>query len=100
MTQRIRSLSIPINEWAEEDQNGLVRYARVNPYGSTTHTLVERNNYPGEQFLPNWTTNPLHDNLINSIWARMPTTGLQRIDHLALNQMRGTMKSVVQWLIS
>lgn len=96
-TKHIRSLSIPVKEWSEEDQNGTVRYARVNAYGSTTHTLVERNNYPGDKFLPNWGCNPLRDSLSGSIWSRLPPTGLQKIDHLALNQISGTMKQIVQW---
>jgi len=97
LTKHIRSLSIPVNEWTEEDQNGVVRYARVKAYGDTTHTLVERNGYPGEQFLPNWSSNPLRDNLTRSVWSRLPATGLQRIDHLALNQLTGTMQQVVKW---
>lgn len=96
-SKHIRSQSIPIKEWSEEDQNGIVRYARVNAYGSTTHTLVERNGYPGDMFLPNWGSNPLRDSLQGSIWSRLPDTGLQKIDHLALNQVSGTMKQIVKW---
>lgn len=86
-----------LDEWAEEDQNGLVRYARVRTFGDTTHTLVERNGYPADRFLPRWNANPLETSLGGSLWSRLPDTGLQRIDHLALNQLTGTMKQWAQW---
>ncbi|KAJ6225288.1 hypothetical protein RDWZM_003833 [Blomia tropicalis] len=97
MTEKIRSLSIPIKEWTEEDQDGSVSYAQILAFGSTTHTLIQRNNYPDKHFLPNWRANPLRDNLINSVWSRLPASGLERIDHLAMNQISGTMNKVAQW---
>lgn len=97
MTEHIRSRGIPVKEWTEEDKNGLVRYAQVTAFGNTTHTLIERNNYPENKFLPNWTANPLQNHLHNSLWSRLPSPGLTTIDHLAMNQLTGTMKTVGQW---
>ena len=37
--------------WEEEDEGGKVRFARVQTYGDTTHTFVERAGYKG-LFLP------------------------------------------------
>ena len=39
------------NIWEEEDEGGKVRFARVQTYGDTTHTFVERSGYKG-LFLP------------------------------------------------
>lgn len=39
--------------WEESDDNGTVRFAVVQTYGDTTHTLVERSKYKGF-FLPGY----------------------------------------------
>lgn len=97
VTGHIKSLGIALEEWAEEDSNGLVRYAQLPAFGNTTHTLVERNNYPKEMFLPNWSLNPLEETVEKTLWSRLPQPGLDFIDHLALNQLAGTMKTWAQW---
>lgn len=97
ISDRIKKFGVPIREWTEEDSHGLVKYAQVLAFGDTTHTLVERNNYPGTEFLPNWRQNPLESHLTNSVWCQLPDTGLKRIDHLAMNQLNGTGKQVGQW---
>lgn len=44
--------------WEEEDEGGKVKFARVQTYGDTTHTFIERGNYKG-LFLPGYKA-PLH----------------------------------------
>ena len=39
--------------WEESDENGTVRMARIQTYGDTTHTLIDRSNYKGP-FLPGY----------------------------------------------
>ena len=39
--------------WEESDSDGMVRMARIQTYGDTTHTLIERTNYSGS-FLPGY----------------------------------------------
>lgn len=97
LSKHIRSLGVPLEEWSEADGNGEVRYARVKAFGSTTHTLIERNAYPRDCFLPKWSQNPLDELLAKSLWGRLPPTGLKRIDHLALNQLTGTMNQWAEW---
>ena len=46
--------------WEESDEGGKVRFAKVQTYGDTTHTFVERSGYKG-LFLPGITSdNPVH----------------------------------------
>lgn len=97
MSEHIKSMGLPIKEWSEEDENGLVKYAEVTAFGNTTHTLVDRGNYPQDKFLPNWSQNPLDKHFKNSLWLHLKDTGLKRIDHLAMNQLTGTSKAVSQW---
>ncbi|XP_042860891.1 4-hydroxyphenylpyruvate dioxygenase-like [Penaeus japonicus] len=46
-----RGAKIVRDIWEEEDEGGKVRYAKVQTYGDTTHTFVERGNFKGI-FLP------------------------------------------------
>lgn len=90
-------MGIDVKEWVDEDNHGKVKYAKLNAFGNTSHTLIERANYPQERFLPKWDQSPLNDSLEKSVWSHLPPVGLQRIDHLALNQYTGTMNKVAQW---
>lgn len=44
--------------WQEKDANGLVKFAQIQTFGDTTHTLVEKVNYNGI-FLPGYIQTPL-----------------------------------------
>ena len=48
--------------WEETDKNGTVRMARVQTYGDTTHTLIDRSKYKGP-FLPGYKPAPYSDPL-------------------------------------
>ena len=46
-----RGVKVVRDVWEETDEGGSVRFAKVQPYGDTTHTFVERSGYKG-LFLP------------------------------------------------
>ena len=48
---REKGVKVVKDVWEEEDEGGKVRFARVQTYGDTTHTFVERSGYKG-LFLP------------------------------------------------
>ncbi|XP_054165628.1 4-hydroxyphenylpyruvate dioxygenase-like [Oppia nitens] len=87
----------PVRQWSESDANGTVKYVNVSAFGDTTHTLIERNGYPRNLFLPGWQSSPLESALKNSIWSELSSIDLQFIDHLAANQIYGQMSKVVKW---
>ncbi|RWS25842.1 4-hydroxyphenylpyruvate dioxygenase-like protein [Leptotrombidium deliense] len=78
--------------WEESDKCGRVRYAVLQTYGDTTHTLIERGNYSG-LFLPGYHL-PLTK---TQIFDKLPTVGLDFIDHCVGNQPDDAMESVTQW---
>ncbi|RKP37906.1 4-hydroxyphenylpyruvate dioxygenase [Dimargaris cristalligena] len=63
--------------WEESDEHGTVVMATIAMYGDTEHTFVERRNYPGPHFLPNWSA-PRHVDPLESL---LPAVPLQFIDH-------------------
>ena len=89
---RERGAKIIKNIWSEQDESGSVRFAVIQTFGDTTHTLIERGSYSG-LFLPGYQdpvmTNVLLDNL--------PLSGLDLIDHCVGNQPDGEMESATQW---
>ncbi|KAL8620820.1 hypothetical protein ACOMHN_033217 [Nucella lapillus] len=78
--------------WEEKDEQGMVRMARVQTYGDTTHTLIDRSAYKG-RFLPGYRPAPYSDPLTKLL----PCPGLQVIDHIVGNQPDLTMNNVVEW---
>lgn len=44
--------------WTETDGKGSVKFAQIQTFGDTTHTLIERDNYNG-LFLPGYEESPL-----------------------------------------
>ena len=86
-----------VNEWQESDKYGSVKFANLMAFGDTTHTLIERNGYPKDLFLPGWGTSPLQSALKSSVWSKLPPTGLQFVDHVAANQSTGQMSEVCKW---
>lgn len=78
--------------YQEEDDDGVVRYASIQTYGDTVHTLVERNKYKG-LFLPGFKTHPHQPEILKA----MPTVGLRFIDHCVGNQPDLQMESAAAW---
>ncbi|RWS04469.1 4-hydroxyphenylpyruvate dioxygenase-like protein, partial [Leptotrombidium deliense] len=75
-----------------KDDCGRVRYAVIQTYGDTTHTLIERANYSG-LFLPGYHT-PLSK---THIFEKLPPVGFDFIDHCVGNQPEDAVESVTQW---
>lgn len=67
--------------WEETDENGTVVFAQVKTYGDTIHTFVERKDYKG-LFLPGFQPTKTKDALLD----KLPSIGLQFIDHVVGNQ--------------
>ena len=86
-----------ITDWYESDKNGSVKFANITAFGDTTHTLIQRNGYPRDLFLPGWTASPLRSALASSLWSKLPPVNLGFIDHVATNQQVGQTAQVVKW---
>ncbi|CAD5219639.1 unnamed protein product [Bursaphelenchus xylophilus] len=76
----------------EKDENGSVKIARLQTYGDTIHTLVERHNYSG-LFLPGFKPHPGS----TALFDVLPNVGLNFIDHCVGNQPDLEMESAAQW---
>ncbi|XP_002732632.3 4-hydroxyphenylpyruvate dioxygenase-like [Saccoglossus kowalevskii] len=77
--------------WEESDENGTVRFAKVAPYGDTTHLLVENLTYKGI-FLPGYKA-PIEST--GPIVAKLPQVNLEYIDHIVSNHT--LMEQAVEW---
>ncbi|CAG2171514.1 unnamed protein product [Oppiella nova] len=86
-----------VKQWCESDNNGSVKFSKLLAFGDITHTLIERNDYPKDLFLPGWQSSPLQTVLKNSIWSQLEPIDLRFIDHVAVNQPVGQMSSLVNW---
>ncbi|KAL1956632.1 hypothetical protein VTO42DRAFT_6979 [Malbranchea cinnamomea] len=64
-----------------EDEHGIVKYATIQTYGDTTHTLIERSGYKGA-FLPGYRPETEGD----PCNKYLPEVILERIDHCVGNQ--------------
>jgi len=80
------------NIWEEEDEHGKVRFAKVQTYGDTTHTFIERAGYSG-LFLPGYKI-PLYKDLL---CGTLPPIGLYFIDHCVGNQPDLKMEEAAEW---
>lgn len=78
--------------WEESDENGTVKFAQVQTYGDTTHTLIDRSNYKG-LFLPGYKPVKYQDPLVKIL----PKIGLNFIDHIVGNQPDQDMVPVSDW---
>ncbi|KAG8456088.1 hypothetical protein GDO86_002041 [Hymenochirus boettgeri] len=78
--------------WIEEDKNGKVKFAVIQTYGDTTHTLVEKMGYTG-LFLPGFEPPLFRDPLL----SKLPICKLNFIDHIVGNQPDDEMVSVADW---
>ncbi|XP_034284667.1 4-hydroxyphenylpyruvate dioxygenase isoform X1 [Pantherophis guttatus] len=89
---RERGARIVREPWTEEDKHGKVKFAIVQTYGDTTHTLIEKRNYKG-LFLPGFEAPLFKDPLLK----KLPAAKLNFIDHVVGNQPDQEMLSVVEW---
>lgn len=79
--------------WEETDENGSVKMAVLQTYGTVTHTLIERQNYKGE-FLPGYKPHYFAHDPLQDI---LPPTNLLVIDHIVGNQPDDEMVSAADW---
>ncbi|XP_047484460.1 4-hydroxyphenylpyruvate dioxygenase-like isoform X3 [Penaeus chinensis] len=88
-----RGAKIVRDIWEEEDAEGKVRFAKVQTYGDTTHTFVERGKYKG-LFLPGF-----HSPLTgpDPLLSKLPAIGLDFIDHIVGNQPNLEMENTASW---
>nr|XP_060641950.1 4-hydroxyphenylpyruvate dioxygenase [Anolis sagrei ordinatus] len=89
---RERGAKIVKEPWIEEDKYGKVKYAIVQTYGDTTHTLIEKLGYKGF-FLPGFEPPLFKDPLLKTL----PPAKLSFIDHVVGNQPDQEMVSVADW---
>ncbi|KAM4708035.1 4-hydroxyphenylpyruvate dioxygenase [Discoglossus pictus] len=78
--------------WVEEDKYGKVKFAVIQTYGDTTHTLVEKLDYTGI-FLPGFQSPLFRDPLL----PKLPSCKLNFIDHVVGNQPDNEMVPVADW---
>ena len=78
--------------WSEEDDGGKVRFAKVQTYGDTTHTFIERAGYKG-LFLPGYKA-PIYSDLL---LPTLPPIGIYFIDHVVGNQPDLQMEDAAKW---
>jgi len=78
--------------WSEEDDGGKVRFATVQTYGDTTHTLVERAAYKG-LFLPGY-KEPYYSDVLT---GTLGSPGIYYVDHVVGNQPDLQMENAAKW---
>uniref|UniRef100_A0A8L2Q085 4-hydroxyphenylpyruvate dioxygenase n=1 Tax=Rattus norvegicus TaxID=10116 RepID=A0A8L2Q085_RAT len=91
---RERGAKIVREPWVEEDKFGKVKFAVLQTYGDTTHTLVEKINYTG-RFLPGFEAPTYKDTLL----PKLPSCNLEIIDHIVGNQPDQEMESASEWYL-
>uniref|UniRef100_A0A8B9WUW1 4-hydroxyphenylpyruvate dioxygenase n=1 Tax=Bos mutus grunniens TaxID=30521 RepID=A0A8B9WUW1_BOSMU len=91
---RERGAKIVREPWVEQDKLGKVKFAVLQTYGDTTHTLVEKMNYTG-RFLPGFEAPPFMDPQL----SKLPSCSLEIIDHIVGNQPDQEMVSASEWYL-
>jgi len=89
---REKGVKVVKDVWEETDEGGRVRFAKVQTYGDTTHTFVERSGYKG-LFLPGYKAPLYKDELL----ANLPAPEIYNIDHIVGNQPELTMDDAAGW---
>ncbi|XP_056300976.1 4-hydroxyphenylpyruvate dioxygenase isoform X1 [Pseudoliparis swirei] len=92
-TAKERGAVIVKEPWEEQDSHGRVKYAVVQTYGDTTHTLIEYLTPYKGLFLPGYKEPLFRDPLL----ATLPPGGLNFIDHLVGNQPDDHMVPISDW---
>ncbi|KAF5272190.1 hypothetical protein FQA39_LY01272 [Lamprigera yunnana] len=77
--------------WTESDEDGYVKFATIQTYGDTTHTLMDKKMYKGF-FLPGYTK--VDQDILCQVF---PPTNLDFIDHVVGNQPNFQMEPVTEW---
>ncbi|XP_036907913.1 4-hydroxyphenylpyruvate dioxygenase isoform X2 [Sturnira hondurensis] len=89
-----RGAKIIREPWVEQDKFGKVKFAVLQTYGDTTHTLVEKMSYTG-CFLPGFKGLDSKDALL----SKLPHCCLEVIDHIVGNQPDQEMQSASEWYL-
>uniref|UniRef100_A0A8D2LM48 4-hydroxyphenylpyruvate dioxygenase n=1 Tax=Varanus komodoensis TaxID=61221 RepID=A0A8D2LM48_VARKO len=89
---RERGAKVVKEPWIEEDKYGKVKFAVVQTYGDTTHTLIEKMDYKG-LFLPGFEPPLFRDPALK----HLPPGKLNFIDHVVGNQPDQEMVPVAEW---
>jgi 4-hydroxyphenylpyruvate dioxygenase len=76
----------------ESDEDGTIKFASIQTYGDTIHTLIERKTYKG-LFLPGFKKHPM----VDTFFSTLPNVGLNFLDHCVGNQPVNEMEPAVQW---
>ncbi|KAM6911849.1 4-hydroxyphenylpyruvate dioxygenase [Lycodopsis pacificus] len=92
-TAKERGAVIVKEPWVEQDSQGKVKYAVVQTYGDTTHTLIEYLSPYKGLFLPGYKEPLFRDPLL----ATLPPGGLNFIDHMVGNQPDDHMVPITDW---
>uniref|UniRef100_A0A8C6LSW6 4-hydroxyphenylpyruvate dioxygenase n=1 Tax=Nothobranchius furzeri TaxID=105023 RepID=A0A8C6LSW6_NOTFU len=92
-TARERGAAIVKEPWVEQDSHGRVKYAVIQTYGDTTHTLIENLEPYKGLFLPSYKEPLFRDPLL----AKLPPAGLNFIDHIVGNQPDDQMVPISDW---
>ncbi|KFR04892.1 4-hydroxyphenylpyruvate dioxygenase, partial [Opisthocomus hoazin] len=87
-----RGAKVVKEPWVEEDKFGKVKFAVIQTYGDTTHTLIEKLNYKG-LFLPGYHPPLFRDPLL----PKLPSARLSFVDHVVGNQPDLQMVPVADW---
>ncbi|TTG47524.1 4-hydroxyphenylpyruvate dioxygenase [Bagarius yarrelli] len=90
---RERGASIVKQPWVEQDSYGKVKYAVIQTYGDTTHTLVEYLTPYEGLFLPGYSEPLFRDPLL----PKLPPGCLSFIDHIVGNQPDDQMVPISDW---
>lgn len=88
-----RGAAVLKDPWVEQDEFGTVKFAIIQTYGDTTHTLVEYVGAYKGLFLPRYKKPMFKD----AILSKLPAGGLNFVDHIVGNQPDNEMLSVVDW---
>ncbi|XP_039735312.1 4-hydroxyphenylpyruvate dioxygenase [Pteropus medius] len=92
---RERGAKIIREPWVEQDKFGKVKFAVLQTFGDTTHTLVEKMNYSGP-FLPGFKVQASTDTLL----SKLPQCNLEIIDHVVGNQPDQEMLPASEWYLN
>ncbi|KAM3602168.1 uncharacterized protein V6R79_025593 [Siganus canaliculatus] len=92
-TAKERGAVVVKEPWVEQDSHGRVKYAVVQTYGDTTHTLIEYLTPYKGLFLPGFKEPLFKDPLL----TKLPSGGLSFIDHIVGNQPDDQMVPVSDW---
>uniref|UniRef100_A0A3B4V0I6 4-hydroxyphenylpyruvate dioxygenase n=2 Tax=Seriola dumerili TaxID=41447 RepID=A0A3B4V0I6_SERDU len=92
-TAKERGAAVVKEPWVEQDSHGRVKYAVVQTYGDTTHTLIEYLGPYKGLFLPTYKEPLFRDPLL----VKLPPAGLNFIDHIVGNQPDDQMVPVSDW---